>query len=116
MASTEKYEFTAKKIAVLRDAQSLSWRKVAEELDLGSPGAARRAYSVLVRPHAESVLPGRAAGATVQPVTFGADTDLVTLREALAGRTIRHRLADHRNALTRPYVRPRPGSNGRPTA
>ncbi len=55
-----EYHFTAESIAALRDAQHLSWAKVATALRLGSPGAARRAYSALVRDHTLSVLPGRA--------------------------------------------------------
>lgn len=85
------YPFTAESIASLRDGSHLCWAKVADALKLGSPGAARRAYSVLVRPHTESVLPGRAAGASgkgVQPVTFTDATTLDELREALVGRTI----------------------------
>lgn len=72
-----------------------SWRKVAQALGLGSPGAARRAYSSLVRPHTASVLPGRAIGAKVERVTFGADTNLATLREALTGRTVVVQRKDH---------------------
>ena len=77
---------TADQIADLRDTQLLSWAKVAEALGLGSPGAARRAYTSLVRPHAESVLPGRTAAA-LTPVHL-ADADLATLREAITGKTI----------------------------
>lgn len=78
--------FTADQIADLRDTQQLSWAKVAEALNLGSPGAARRAYSSFVRPHAESVLPGRTAAA-LTPVHL-ADADLATIREAITGKTI----------------------------
>lgn len=85
--STAKYPFTADDIAVLRDERQLSWAKVATELALGSPGAARRAYSTLVRPHNESVLPGRTTGAKVAPVHL-ADANLATIREAIVGRTI----------------------------
>ena len=79
---------TAKQIANLRDEQLLSWAKVATELGLGSAGAARRLYSNLVRPHTDSVLPGRTPGAAkVQPVHL-ADADLDTIRDAIVGRTI----------------------------
>ncbi|MGI9121201.1 MAG: hypothetical protein ACR2G7_13975 [Acidimicrobiales bacterium] len=81
-----KLSFTADQITDLRDTQLLSWAKVAEALKLGSPGAARRAYASLVRPHAESVLPGRTAAA-LTPVHL-ADADLATIREAITGRTI----------------------------
>jgi hypothetical protein len=61
---------------------------VAEALGLGSPGAARRAYSAAVRPHAQSVLAGRATpGAAVTPVHL-ADATLAKVREAIAGKTI----------------------------
>lgn len=84
-----EYEFDADAIAALRDEQSLSWAKVATALSLGSPGAARRAYSALVRPHTESVLPGRTAGAGKgpEPVDLvGSDKD--TVAAAITGRTI----------------------------
>lgn len=41
------YNFTAEDIAKLRDEQGLSWRQVAVNLELGSPGAARKAYTDL---------------------------------------------------------------------
>lgn len=84
--TTDKYDFTAKQIAALRDEELLSWRYVAERLSLGSPGAARRAYSALVRPHTESVLPGRSGG-NVQPVHL-AKADLDTVRDTIVGHTI----------------------------
>src|SRR4051812_9280746 len=83
---TTKPTFTADAITDLRDKQQLSWAKVAEALNLGSPGAARRAYSSLVRPHTDSVLPGRTPAA-LTPVHL-ADADLATIRDAIAGRTI----------------------------
>jgi len=89
---TNTYPFTAESIGSLRDGSHLSWAKVAQALKLGSPGAARRAYTVLVRPHAESVLPNREAGAgkvsAVQPVSFTEATSLEELRTAIAGRTV----------------------------
>lgn len=91
-----EYPFTAESIASLRDGSHLSWAKVAEALKLGSPGAARRAYSVLVRPHTDSVLPGRTTtGKGVTPVTFTDGTTLDELREAIAGRTVVVQRADH---------------------
>ncbi len=83
---TDKYDFTAEQIADLRDTQALSWAKVAARLGLGSPGAARRAYSTLVRPHTESALSGRSTSPLV-PVHL-ADADLDTIRKAIIGRTI----------------------------
>jgi hypothetical protein len=70
----------------LRDTEQNSWAAIAKLLGLGSPGAARRMYSAVVRPHAESVLVARATP-SVQPLQLdGADLD--TVREAIAGRTI----------------------------
>ncbi len=57
-----EYPFTAESIASLRDGSHLSWAKVGQALKLGSPGAARRAYSALVGPHTGSVLPNRTQG------------------------------------------------------
>ena len=84
-------EPTAEALTALRDQQQLSWAKVAEAVGLGSPGAARRAYSALVRPHTESVLPTRFAGEGkgkgLQPVDLtGLGKDQVG--EVIAGRTI----------------------------
>jgi len=100
-----EYSFTAASIAALRDAQQLSWAKVAQALKLGSPGAARRAYSTLVRPHTESVLTARQAGTNgkVQPVTFTDEATLDDLRETIAGRTIVVQRADRTETI--PVVR-----------
>jgi hypothetical protein len=96
-----EYPFTAESIASLRDGSGLSWAKVAQGLKLGSPGAARRAYSALVRPHTESVLPGRTTtGKGVQPVAFTDDTTVDELREALVGRTIVLQRADRTEDIT----------------
>ena len=86
---TNKYPFTADQIAALRDDELLSWAKVAQRLNgLGSPGAARRAYTALVRPHTESVLPGRTTGgAGLTPIALG-DLDLAAVREAIVGKTV----------------------------
>lgn len=62
---------------------------MAQALKLGSPGAARRAYSALVRPHTESVLPNRSASSNgVRPATFTEDATLDELRDTIAGHTI----------------------------
>lgn len=88
MTKNNTTTITAKQIAALRDDQLLSWARVAAELNLGSPGAARRLYSSLVRPHTDSVLPGRTPGdAKVTPVHL-ADADIDTIRDAIVGRTI----------------------------
>lgn len=54
------------KIEELRDGQQMSWAKVAKELGLASPSAARKAYTQATgRSHSTSVLagkPGRTAG------------------------------------------------------
>jgi hypothetical protein len=42
-----EYSFTAEAISALRDAQGLSWRQVATNLDLANPGQARKAYATL---------------------------------------------------------------------
>jgi len=77
---------TADQLTDLRDTQQLSWVKVADALGLGSPGAARRTYSELVRPHTESMLTRR-NNAAVQPVDL-AGADLEGVRAAIAGRTV----------------------------
>ena len=84
---TNKYTFTAEQITDLRDQQQQSWRTVAQALDLGSPGAARRAYTALVRPHTESVLAGRTTASNVTPVSL-AGLDVDAIREQIAGRII----------------------------
>src|SRR4051795_2112854 len=71
----------------LRDTEQNSWANVAATLGLGSPGAARRLYSAVVRPHAESVLEGRSTTGKVTPVHL-AKANLATIREAIAGLTI----------------------------
>lgn len=72
----------------LRDTEQNSWAQVAKLLGLGSPGAARRMYSAVVRPHTESVLEGRTSqGGRVQPVHL-ADANLTTVRNAVVGKTI----------------------------
>jgi hypothetical protein len=81
-------ETTKDTLIDLRDNQQLSWAKVAGALGLSSPGAARRAYSNLVRPHAESVLATTArtkSGLTPLDLT-GLALDAV--RAAITGKTI----------------------------
>ncbi len=85
-AQVREVEVDKEQLAILRDGEHLSWAKVAERLDLGSPGAARRVYSKLVRPHTESVLPGKAER-DAEPVDF-TDANLATLQERLTGRTV----------------------------
>lgn len=72
----------------LRDTEQKSWAQVAQAIGVRSPGAARRLYTQLVRPHTESVLEGRStAKANVTPVNL-ADADLETIREAIVDKTI----------------------------
>lgn len=53
---------TAEQIVEQRDKHGLSWRHVAANLGLGSPGQARKAYAELTgRSHTESVMTGRRA-------------------------------------------------------
>lgn len=81
-------EATKADLIRLRDTEGNSWAKVADVLGLGSPGAARRAYSAAVRPHTESVLAGRARpGSDVTPVHL-ADATLAKVRDAITGKTI----------------------------
>ena len=81
-------EFTADDIARLRDDEQNSWAKVANALGLGSPGAARRAYTALVRPHTESVLEGRTrSAANMTPIHLDG-ADLETVRKLIVDRTI----------------------------
>lgn len=62
----EDYTFTAEEITKLRDEVGLSWRQVAVNLDLGSPGAARKAYMTLTgRHYKDSVMTGRRTRTTM---------------------------------------------------
>ena len=86
--SKEQEPITKADLVQLRDKDQNSWANVAQALGLGSPGAARRAYSALVQPHTASVLDGRPQGeGKVQPVQL-ADADLEAVREAIVGRRI----------------------------
>jgi hypothetical protein len=84
-------QLTAEDLTALRDDQQLSWARVADALGLGSPGAARRAYSALVWPHTESVLLGRSAGAGggggPEPVDL-TGWNKAYVEGAIAGRTV----------------------------
>src|SRR5688500_16720936 len=72
----------------LRDTEQKSWAQVAQAIGVGSPGAARRLYGQLVRPHTDSVLEGRSsARSDVTPVNL-AKADLHTIRDAIVGNTI----------------------------
>jgi hypothetical protein len=82
-------DFDKSDLIKLRDEQQNSWAKVAEALGLGSPGAARRAYSAVVRPHTESVLTHvtTRGGAKITPVHL-ADANLTAIRKAIVGKVI----------------------------
>ena len=83
-----KFEMVANKELLIhwRDEQQRSWASVAAEVGLGSPGAARRLYSSLVRPHTESVLVVRATS-KVEPLQLeGLAVEAV--RKAIAGRSV----------------------------
>lgn len=63
---TGDYAFTAEEITRLRDEVGLSWRQVAVNLELGSPGAARKAYTTLTgRHYKDSAMTGRRARTTM---------------------------------------------------
>jgi hypothetical protein len=85
-AEVEEVKVDKDQLAILRDGEHLSWAKVADRLELGSPAAARRIYTKLIRPHTESVLPGRTKAA-VTPVDL-TGSDLAQLREQLVGRAV----------------------------
>ncbi len=97
-ASVQEEGVTKEQLEILRDGELLSWAKVAQRLELGSPGAARRIYTKLVRPHTESVLPAEAK-ASAQPVDL-AEANLSQLQELLTGRTIVvRRKGDHQEPI-----------------
>jgi hypothetical protein len=53
---------SAEQIIDERDTKGLSWRQVALNLDLGTPGAARAAYTQLTgKPHNTSIMAGKRA-------------------------------------------------------
>lgn len=95
----EAYTFTAEDIRKLRDDQGLSWRQVAVNLDLGSPGAARKAYTTLTGlDYHSSVMTGRRAKSdplrSVRPArkvfapVWNDDTDQDEIIDKLRGATI----------------------------
>ncbi|MFT3854169.1 MAG: hypothetical protein QM733_15715 [Ilumatobacteraceae bacterium] len=96
--TTQPQPTTADDLARLRDTDQLSWAKVAQALGLGSPGAARRAYSAAVRPHTESVLARRTTSA-LMPVDLAA-ADLDTLRDTLTARTLVVQRGDRTEDIT----------------
>jgi hypothetical protein len=86
---------TKEDLVRLRDKEQNSWAKVAQALGLGSPNAARKLYSAVVRPHTESVLAQRqnhrtdaaGGGRKSRPVDLTGAT-LAQVRAAIVGRTI----------------------------
>ena len=87
MAKAEQ-TITKEDLVRLRDKEQNSWAVVASTLGLGSPGAARRAYSSLVRPHTESTLAGRPQGeGKVQPVQL-AGANLAAVQKAITKKII----------------------------
>lgn len=86
---------TAEDIVRERDQRGLSWAQVAANLDLSSPGAARKAYTDLTgRPHTDSQMQGRRAargtGARVSgrktfAVEWGDDSDQDEIETRLNG-------------------------------
>jgi hypothetical protein len=95
-AVSGKWSFAATAIADLRDKKQLSWKRVAEELGLGSPSSARRAYSELVRPHTESVIQGKGGRPAASgdgdngwtPVDVTSCNTIAQVRDALAGHVV----------------------------
>jgi hypothetical protein len=87
-----KYSFGATAITADRKA-GLSWAKIADKRDLGSPGAARRAFTVLTgKPHTEAPQldrGGRPAGSgnggVWTPVDVAELTTIAAVRKAIAG-------------------------------
>lgn len=74
---------TAEEIVAERDGKGLSWAQVAINLNLGSPGAARRTYTQLTgKPHTDSQMSGkraprgsRASGRKLAKPDWNDDTD-----------------------------------------
>lgn len=88
---------TAEQIIEERDTKRLSWKQVAINLDLGSPGAARRAYSELTgKAHNESdpvlrrAKPGSGTSRRKLDVpSFDDETDQEAIEKRLNGSIIR---------------------------
>lgn len=84
-----EYVTDAEEMTRLRDTEQNSWAKVAAALGLGSPGAARRLYTALVRPHTESVLEGRARStASLEPIHIDEKANVDKVRKLIGERTI----------------------------
>lgn len=88
---------TAEQIVAERDGKGLSWKQVAINLDLGSPGAARRAYTELTgKPHNESQpllkrAPRNTSGAPARKVDrpdWNDETDQQMITDRLQGEWI----------------------------
>lgn len=83
---------TAEQIIHERDARGLSWRQVAVNLNLGSPGQARKAYTALTgKPHYESAMTGKRASRgtvnrKVDSPNWNDDSDQDEIIERLQGK------------------------------
>jgi hypothetical protein len=88
------WSITADQIVEARDGQGLSWADVAKVLELGNPGAARRAYTELTgRDHSTSVMAGKRAssgsgGSRLTLPTWDANADRQTVVDRLTGSKI----------------------------
>lgn len=89
------WDITKEQIEDARDGKGLSWADVAKLLNLGNPGAARRAYTELTgRDHSTSVMTGRRArsGASSRSKldlpTWDANSDRQEMVDRLTNATI----------------------------
>jgi hypothetical protein len=96
-AARKELAVTAADIVRERDEKGLSWRQVGINLDIGSPSAARKAYTTLTgRPHYESVMKEgarakvgtRAARRKTYEAKWFDDSDQDEIIEAITHRTI----------------------------
>lgn len=92
-AKKDGWPCTADDIIRERDTRSLSWKQVAVNLNLGSPGQARKAYADLTGvPHYESQMTGKRAskgagvGRKIDAPDWDADSDQDEIIERLQGR------------------------------
>ena len=91
-ARKEGWPCTAEEIKHERDSRGLSWRQVATNLNLGSPGQARKAYTELTgTPHYESQMTGKRAskgsvGRKVDSPNWNDDSDQDEIIERLQGK------------------------------
>lgn len=91
-ARKEGWPCTAEQIIHERDSRGLSWRQVATNLNLGSPGQARKAYTELTgKPHYESQMTGKRAsrgsvGRKVDSPNWNDDSDQDEIIERLQGK------------------------------